>query len=204
MSKVITFSRTFPAYHPRKGEPTYFVEKFWNSFNVHALDQDFHVPFEEDLIDLNKNLPYAILDTFKFCLKGRYEMPPKHHTIRAGHRFKAGEYFSPRVWSGKPYNSKQIIIAPDTEIKKVWDILIIRHGDTFHFELDNKLRMSFNYDNYLQNALPYSKDWFGNIIAENDGLNKIDLFDWFFLAPTFKKELFFKGQIICWNENIKY
>lgn len=38
MSKVITFSRTFPAYHPRKGEPTYFVEKFWTSINAHIAE----------------------------------------------------------------------------------------------------------------------------------------------------------------------
>lgn len=31
MAKVITFSRTFPSYHPKAGQPTYFVEKFYNS-----------------------------------------------------------------------------------------------------------------------------------------------------------------------------
>ena len=30
-SKVITFSRYFPAYQTRKGEPTYFVEQIQNS-----------------------------------------------------------------------------------------------------------------------------------------------------------------------------
>jgi hypothetical protein len=27
--KPILFSRFFPAYHPKKGQPTYFVEKIW-------------------------------------------------------------------------------------------------------------------------------------------------------------------------------
>lgn len=36
----------------------------------------------------------------------------KHHTIRAGNRFKTGDYFSPRVWSGSPYNSKQLNMRP--------------------------------------------------------------------------------------------
>jgi hypothetical protein len=27
MSKVLTFSRVFPSYHPKAGHPTYFVEK---------------------------------------------------------------------------------------------------------------------------------------------------------------------------------
>lgn len=29
--RVTTFSRYFPSYHPRKGEPTNFVFKIWNS-----------------------------------------------------------------------------------------------------------------------------------------------------------------------------
>lgn len=46
----------------------------------------------------------------------------KEHTIRKGKRWKVGDKFSPRIWSGKPYKSKQIILAPDTEIKQVFDI----------------------------------------------------------------------------------
>lgn len=59
MSKVITFSRTFPAYHPRKGEPTYFVEKFWTSINAHIAEVE-GLPNERD----------------NFCFK---EYSPKHH-----------------------------------------------------------------------------------------------------------------------------
>lgn len=29
MSRVITFSRFFPKTHPKAGNPTFFVEKFW-------------------------------------------------------------------------------------------------------------------------------------------------------------------------------
>jgi hypothetical protein len=31
MSRVITFSRVFPSYHPRKGEATFFVESVLKS-----------------------------------------------------------------------------------------------------------------------------------------------------------------------------
>jgi len=112
MSKVITFSRTFPAYHPRKGEPTYFVEKFWQSIGLPEKEFSFNLP-----------------DEYQHFMRGdNSEIWAKHQTIRAGNRWKVGDKFSPRVWSGKPYNSKQIIIAPDTEIKKVWNVEIWKEG----------------------------------------------------------------------------
>lgn len=167
MAKVITFSRTFPAYHPRKGEPTYFVEKFIKSWDeAHSI---------EDLIKA------PLIDHNIFNEEVWFNCLPKHHTIRAGHRFKAGEYFSPRVWSGKPYNSKQIIIAPDTEIKKVWN-----------FEMKTGL-LTGDKTLLIEGKKIFFQE---NKLAENDGLNKFDLYDWF-QKP-------FKGQIICWNENISY
>src|SRR6188768_2992687 len=106
MSKVLTFSRVFPSYHPRKGKPTYFVEQIQNSLcsmnlPIYGGEEDCPMWFLNSLT--KENVGY------------------KHHTIRGGNRFKAGDWFSPRVWSGKPYNSKQIIIAPDIQVKKVWD-----------------------------------------------------------------------------------
>ena len=46
---VITYSRFFPTYHPRKGEPTFFVEKIWKglydlpgmSWNVGKYQQKY-------------------------------------------------------------------------------------------------------------------------------------------------------------------
>ena len=109
MSKVITFSTTFPTYHPKAGEPTFFVEKIWESIRTKS----------------NIDSPQYHYCKFEFDLMHWMKYSPKHHTIRAGNRWKAGEKFSPRVWSGKPYNSKQITIAPDIEINKVWNIEII-------------------------------------------------------------------------------
>ncbi len=161
MSKVITFSRTFPAYHPRKGEPTYFVEKFTKSLLSQGnRPVDINCDFDEEM--------YYLCD-------------PKYHTIRAGQRFKIGDKFSPRVWSGKPYQSKQIIIAPDTEIKKIWN---------FSKDL-------ISPDFYI-NGIRLQEPHFMHSIAANDGLSLNDLLAWFKYPKPFS------GQIICWNENINY
>lgn len=158
MSKVITFSRVFPSYHPKKGDPTYFVEKLLSSINYKYYDE------------YRQFNPRLSVDSFE----------PKHHTIRAGHRWKVGDKFSPRAWSGKPYNSKQIIIAPDVEIKKIWDIGLIIRGDFKEFYCGDCDLTGTSI----------------SLLAKNDGLEINDLFNWF-NKP-------FEGQIICWNENIKY
>jgi len=165
MSRVIIFSTVFPSYHQRKGEPTYFVEQLLNSLG-NVKDRNDLLPGVADIVN-----------DF-FLLDGEHK---KYHTIRAGHRWKVGDWFSPRVWSGKPYKSKQIIIAPDLQIKKIWDFKIkLMHDIFFEFLL--------NSDEY------YNIDE----IAKNDGLTERDFKDWFQYPKPFD------GQIICWNENIDY
>jgi len=164
MSKVITFSRVFPSYHPRKGEPTFFVEKIWST-------EMFKKDFDRGIIK----------DAFKNYEERNFE--PKWHTIRAGKRWKVGDKFSPRVWSGKPYASKQIVIAPDIEIKKVWNVRINPNGNYTEVMLTTK---SVNVFTLLS---------CGNV-AENDGLDVNDFINWFQKAGDY--------QIICWNENINY
>ena len=183
MSKVLTFSRVFPAYHSRAGQPTHFVEKIYNSFNVSAFGETFIYP-TEDLKALNESLFYTtdILNVFEKSLANRVSdvIAPKYHTIRAGNRWKVGDMFSPRVWSGKPYNSRQIIIAPDIQVKKVWDIGLRIRGD---------------FKEFYANDCDLTHTSIANVAA-NDGLGINDLFDWF-NKP-------FSGQIICWNDKINY
>ncbi len=157
MSRVLTFSRYFPSYHPRKGEDTFFVEQILNS-----------IAPKTKLSDIDQSL-LPIINDFAYM-----DGAQKHHTIRAGNRWKVGDKFSPRVWSGKPYCSKQITIAPDIEIKKVWEFEV--QGNTFLMSRTRIVSM--------------------REIAENDGLILEDLLSWF-NKP-------FTGQIICWNENINY
>lgn len=97
MSRVITLSRTFPKGHSRAGDSTNFVEKSLVSIGISACDLTAEL---QQIVDMR---------TFLDC-------NPKHHTIRAGKRWKTGDKASLRVWSGLPYRSKQIAIAPDVEL----------------------------------------------------------------------------------------
>jgi hypothetical protein len=166
MSRVITFSRTYPSYHPKAGQPTYFVEKIYKSI-LKPID---HVPITgiENSLSL-----FALADAL-----------PKHHTIRAGHRWKIGDWFSPRVWSGIPYRSKQIQFASDIQVKKVWNFEVCRGKAICDDDI------IFFLENYIPSTSLY------NEIAQNDGLTLDDLYGWF-NKP-------FRGQVICWNENINY
>lgn len=168
MSKVITFSRKFPSYHPKTGEPTYFVESFYNS-----------------IFSRNNLIDYPNGIEINDCI-----LSIKNHTIRNGNRFKKGDFFSPRVWgtdvnpkSGKsgPYHSKQIILCNDVEIKNVWDIEIYNSHEVY---IDGVFYCSFGSENWEE-------------LCKNDGLSTRDMKAWFVKLP-------FKGQIICWNENVKY
>jgi len=88
MSRVLTFSRTFPSYHPRKGEPTYFVEKIWNNILKNENTSYYEICSLNDNIEENKK---AIIWDFWVMLKKAHEVPEsKYHTIRAGHRWKVG------------------------------------------------------------------------------------------------------------------
>ncbi len=163
MSKVITFSRVFPKYHPKAGQPTYFVEQIYNSIYMDKSGDWSDAP--GDTSNYVVELEHTIL--------GR-----KHHTIRNGNRWKVGDKFSPRVWSGKPYASKQITIAEDLEIKQI-----------FNFSKD--LISDKWYVNGVEMSSVERID-----LAENDGLLYKDLLAWF-QKP-------FNGQIICWSDAVYY
>jgi hypothetical protein len=169
MSKVITFSSTFPSYHPRAGEPTDFVSKIWQSLYNQEIDFGEYTSHEA----LEKELSLFVAPV---------DFNPKHHTIRAGHRWKEGDWFSPRVWSGKPYNSKQIQFAPDIQIKKIWN-----------FDVDP-------WESYVINSKPLCYSEF-KAVALNDGFTAGDDLE---LWLNVKRGEAFNGQIICWNENIEY
>lgn len=155
MSKVITFSRTFPAYHKKAGQPTFFVEQIFNS--IYAA-RGVWGEYTDAIADLDTSI-----------------LGSKHHTIRRGNRWKAGDKFSPRIWSGKPYKSKQLIISDDIEIVKVLQVKIvvpIWYVDGVQITTDEIIK-----------------------VGENDGLLYDDLLSWF-QKP-------FTGQIICWSDPYK-
>lgn len=99
-------SRYFPKTHPRKGEPTYFVEKIYQGLGL-----------------LMPCKPHCYSETIcngKHCLIDSMNLNDKIHTIRANYplwekrmkEVQAGmaviELF---YWSGKPYNSPQVVFA---------------------------------------------------------------------------------------------
>ncbi len=174
--RVITFSRVFPKGHPKAGQPTHFVEKMvrWYLLN------DTPITLPSDFID----------DFYLKRLTGLEpvaEFSPKQHTIRAGKRFKEGDLFSARVWSSKPYASKQIEILPPIKIHRIWKIKIQITGGVYKFWINGRLQYS-----------TMIKD-----LARNDGLLIPDFLNWFNVHPKMKKQIF-TGQILCWNPNLNY
>jgi len=166
MSKVITFSRVFPKYHPKAGQPTGFIEKIFHSIYKDKPSMFFDAKLGNIWLD-----PH---------LTGE-----KHHTIRNGNRWKVGDKFSPRVWSDKPYNSKQIILSEDLEIKQIYQIRIWR---------ESPLNWRIYINGEIISAPKISE------LAANDGLSHRDLLDWF-NVPVEKN---FEGQIICWSDAVSY
>lgn len=186
MAKVITFSRVFPKTHPRRGEPTFFVEQILKQKGVDWTTRSYLMKLilynqknlldgkltKQDLIDFQKSL---------IDYKGL-----KKHTIRNGCRFREGDWFSPRVWSGRPYFSPQIIFLPNTQVMRIWD-----------FQITNGAINSL-----IINYRIIHNSWQVLELALNDGLSLEDFEKWFF---PLNKEKYkgFSGQIICWDELLK-
>lgn len=176
MAKVITFSRYFPKGHPKEGQPTYFVEKFWKGLETVGYSEPLY--FFDELRGLGSVISGEDYN----------HAWAKKHTIRNGKRFKEGEEFSPRVWSGKPYTSPQITIAPDVKIVKIYD---------YEYKIEpNKTEQWFINGTLVSESNTYMQEWFNTglieEIAKNDGLGLIDFLNWF-TKP-------FDGQIICWAD----
>jgi len=181
MSRIIPFSTRFPAYHPKAGQPTYFVEQILNSLGIP------YSGYKQLLQKLNPDLPEKVIDDFINSISKTTITGTKLHTIRGGTRWKAGDKFSPRIWISRPYFPNfyegkripsQLIFAPDQEVKKTWP-----------FEATK--------EEYYLDGLPLiGKIELVNRIAANDGLHWRELFDWF------DKPM--EGQVICWSETVNY
>jgi hypothetical protein len=162
MSKVLTFSRFFLKGHPKEGQPTYFVEKIIKGLmNLDCAWYDIDVS--------------SIFDR-EFYFSD--ECKAKYHTIRSGQHWKVGDRFSPRVWSGTPRRSRQIVIAPEVEVKATW-----------RFDIDTQGIFYLN---------GYMIDLTCCDIPQNDGLSLDDFLAWFPVGESFD------GQIICWSDAIDY
>lgn len=180
MARVINFSRQFPSYHPKVGRPTYFVEQILRGLGINYRSDSYI----QKLCVLNtKNIANGKLsfeDIESFALSLQEKNNSKVHTMRSGSRFKSGDTFSPRCWFGRPYNSPQLIFWDDIEVIKTWKFENdIEEGG---FYMNGKLVDDIS-------IIP---------IAENDGLSCEDFLDWFPVGNEIN------GQIICWDEYVKY
>jgi len=113
MAKVLTVSRFFPAYHPRKGQSTLFVEKILKSLG-----------------QLTPEMDRLFAD----------KVWPKNHTIRKGNRWKVGDKASLRYWSDKPYNSPQVEFA-EVEVVQLWNIKISEFCEIFVNDMETEASM---------------------------------------------------------------
>jgi hypothetical protein len=182
MSKLIKFAQKFPQSHPKAGLSTGFVEQILNGLLVNSDSLDYF----DKLCQLNAKaissgkLTQNDLRVFIYSLS-IYKAGFKSHTIRNGNRFKVGDFFTPTVWSDKPYRSPQIIFWDDLEVKHCQDIIM---HQTYEVYIDKSFYGSVGSKNFTT-------------LAQNDGLSQIDMRDWFSKLP-------FEGQIICWDGNVKY
>jgi len=188
MPKIITFSRVFPAYHPRKGEDTHFIEAILTQIGIDYTSDKYFVW----LVENNPKISAKFLDDFFLSLS--HDIAPKSHTIRAHKRpLKVGDSINPHCWAGRPYNKTtegfwQVKFAPDIEIVKTWDVKVEK--DNYRNENGSTTivtKITINGCHKTENYEP---------LAANDGLNLDDLCNWF-VKPMV-------GQIICWNPNINY
>lgn len=179
MAKVRTLSRKFMQGHLLAGCPTLFVESFLNSIKPNWKEND---EYWFDLCNYN----YKNLDKSKISIKELYSFYDslrktnlvKKHTIRGGNHFKAADKISIRCWLDKPYNSPQIILWDDLEVKKVFDFSKDLLSDNFYL---NSKELRFNEILTL---------------ANNDGLELSEFNQWF-NKP-------FVGQIITWSDGLNY
>lgn len=168
MAKVVTFSRNFPVTHPKAGQPTHFVEKIYKGLYI------------------MKCVPNELVDTYNFDIMNDDAVVPKIHTIRAGKSRKVGEKFSPRVWTGKPYASKQLEIAPEMEWKTVLDFDIEIKKDYITVLIDRQLF-------YEERGVFCTQVGALTALAKNDGLGLDDFKAWFGWGKQS-----FEGQLLSW------
>lgn len=180
----ISFSRYFPAYHPRKGEPTNFIEKIWVSLGAEFVEKQA-VSIAASFTDLRKDSINDFGAMKDIQIDRINQFTPKLHTIRSGNRWKPGMKFKPVCWSGKPYNSKVIQFAPEMEVVKTYSFEHYSEGIFAGYKI-NGLKIG---------AMVKIEE-----VAKNDGLTVQDFLDWF----QFDKSKPFSGQIICWSDKIEY
>ena len=152
---VAMISRTYPAYHPRKGQPTYFVEKIQLALNLLVEMPDYL------LIDLDPKI-----HTF------RGNLPLWQKRIKEVQEGRA--ILSLRYWSGSPYNYQRDGSKPIEFAQLNKDSGIGIQEAIYESDFDMPFcGMAIRCEDEMFRDFPFYQT------AENDGLLQKDFADWF-------------------------
>lgn len=190
--RIVTFSKIFPANHPKKGEPTHFIEAILTQLKIDYTSHDYFVWLCEN----NRNIGIKFLHEFYESLSEN--ISAKSHTIRKNKRpFVVGQEISAMIWAGKPYNKTEegywkIKFAPDFKITSVTDVDI---------SIDKKLIRHIQVGMPVENKNNEWKLLSSGEVAQNDGLSYDDFRSWFMI---YCKKGMCRYQVVCWNEKINY
>lgn len=158
---VLTVSTHYQSKHPKQGESTYFVEKIFACLADKI--EGFKIPKDFQEYDFHRYYNETMLKGH--TIRANYELWKKRiDEVIAGRAI-----LSIRIWTGKPYNSKQIEIARITKennpgIQKVY---IDIHCDESNIESSIRAKVE-------------EKEVDASLLAKNDGLNIVDFARWFF------------------------
>lgn len=175
---VITLSPFFLKGHPKAGKPTRFRCKF-------LMGRDFSDACIWDCSYDGKGNTSRSCSRNAIVEDGKPWKYPKIHTIRTNYKLwekrihevqEGNAVLSIRQWSGKPYRSKQVVIANLTKDDGVGiqPLKIIRYID----KLSNKECVAISVDGNTRVNLTLED------IAHNDGLSFEDWATWFKDADT--------------------
>ena len=150
----LILSRTFPQWHPRKGEPTYFANKVLYAGVSMVNYPDMRMPIWIE--------PREKLHT----IRGNYE-----RWARIFEKIDCGEArLELRQWSGVPYRSKQETIA----------VLTKEDGIGLQkLEFENLNSTISNLSARWSSAVVRGTDVSKRMLAQNDGLSYDDWRAWF-------------------------
>jgi hypothetical protein len=152
---VLSVSQRFPTTHKKKGEPTGFVPKIYMNKTIGNLDIDYLGEDEKRIIQEATKSYWMFVK--RHTIRGNYDLWKK----RIAKVEKGEAIISIRIWSDKPYKSKQIEV----------------------FQLSNKNGVGIQQIQLSKemlknpNSLFYSHTL--NEVALNDGLDYKDFYDWF-------------------------
>lgn len=145
----LKFATTFPDWHPRKGEPTYFAERIMRGL--------YEAGMISDVIYFNQR-DMAAVNEFEGI---------KIHTARKGHDWKVGDWFQPVTEDG-------VKICSPLQIKWLRQMSVFDHVIARFFLLSKNITIEQREAHAMVNVHDKVEQ-----IAANDGLSPEDFIDWF-------------------------